>query len=96
MSWLFDNRVEGEAVAVEAKAGDDALADGGQQRLVAEGFTGIDVADVNLDHGGGDGCNGVGDGNRRVGVAAGIEDDGCSTPSRACFRAAGRSSSSTS
>ena len=69
-------RKEGEAVAVEAEAGDDALADGGQQWLVAEGFAGVDVADVDLDDGSADGGNGVGDGHRRVGVAAGIEHDG--------------------
>ena len=68
--------MEGEAVGVEAEAGDDALADGGQQRLMAERFAGIDVADVNLDDGGGDGSDGVGDGDRGVGVAAGIQHDG--------------------
>ena len=67
--------MEGEAVAVEAEAGDDALADGRQERLVAERFTAVDVADVNLYHGGGDGSDGIGDGDRRVGVAAGIQDD---------------------
>ena len=67
--------MEGEAVAVETKAGDDALADGRQERLMAERFTAVDVADVNLDHGGGDGSDSIGDGDRRVGVAAGIQDD---------------------
>ena len=66
---------EGEAVAVEAEAGDDAAADGGQEGLVAEGLAGVDVADVNLDDGGGDGRYGVGDGHRGVGVATGIEHD---------------------
>lgn len=73
--WLFDKGVEGEAVAVEAEAGDDAFADGGQEGLVAERLTGVDVADVNLYHGGGDGRYGIGDGDRRVGVAASVEDD---------------------
>ena len=67
--------MEGEAVAVEAEAGDDALADGRQEGLVTERLTAVDVADVNLDHGGGDGSNGIGDGYRRVGVTAGIQDD---------------------
>ena len=67
--------MEGEAVAVEAEAGDDALADGRQERLVAERLTAVDVADVNLYHGGGDGSDGIGDGNRRVGVTTGIQDD---------------------
>ena len=67
--------MEGEAVAVEAKAGDDTLANGRQERLVAERLTAVDVADVNLDHGGGDGSDGIGDGDRRVGVATGIQDD---------------------
>lgn len=73
--WLFDKGVEGEAVAVEAEAGDDALADGGQKRLVAEGLASVDVADVDFDHGGRDGRHGIGDGHRRVGIAAGIQDD---------------------
>ncbi len=73
--WLFDKGVEGEAVAVEAETGDDAFADGGQEGLVAERLTGVDVADVNLYHGGGDGRYGIGDGDRRVGVAASVEDD---------------------
>ena len=54
--------MEGEAVAVEAEAGDDALADGRQERLVAERLTAVDVADVNLNHGGSDGSDGIGDG----------------------------------
>ena len=66
---------EGEAVAVEAEAGDDALADRGQQGFVAEGFATVDVADVDFDHGGGNGGNGIGNGDRRVGVAAGIQDN---------------------
>lgn len=66
---------EGEAVAVEAEAGDDALADGRQQRLVAERLTRVDVADVNLDHRGRDGGHGIGNGDRRVGVTAGVKDD---------------------
>ena len=49
---MFDEGVEGEAVAVEAEAGDDALADRRQQGLVAERLAGVDVADVNLDDGG--------------------------------------------
>lgn len=67
--------MEGEAVAVEAEAGDDALADGRQEGLVTERLAGVDVADVDFDHGGGDGGDGIGDGDRRVGVAAGVEDD---------------------
>ena len=67
--------MEGEAVAVEAETGDDALADGRQERLVAERLTAVDIADVDLDHGGGDGGDGIGDGDRRVGVAAGIQED---------------------
>ena len=67
--------MEGEAVAVEAETGDDALADGRQERLVAERLTAVDIADVDLDHGGGDGGDGIGDGDRRVGVAAGVEHD---------------------
>lgn len=66
---------EGEAVAVEAEAGDDALADRRQQGLVAKWFTRIDVADVDLDHRGGDSSNSIGDGNRRVGVPPSVEDD---------------------
>ena len=65
----------GEAVAVEAEAGDDALADRRQQGLVAERFTRIYVADVDLDHRGGDSSNSIGDGNRRVGVPPSVEDD---------------------
>ena len=67
--------MEGEAVAVEAEAGDDALTDRGQQGLVTERLTRVDVADMNLDHGSGDGSDSVGDGNRSVGVAAGVEHD---------------------
>ena len=67
--------MEGEAVAVEAEAGDDALADGRQERLVAERLTAIDVADVDLYHGSCDGSDGIGDSDRRVGVAAGIQYD---------------------
>ena len=66
---------EGEAVAVEAEAGDDALADGGQEGLVAEWLARVDVADVNLYHRSGDGSNGIGDGDRRVGVATSVEHD---------------------
>ena len=66
---------EGEAVTVEAEAGDDALADGRQEGLVAEWLARVDVADMNLDHGSGDGSDSVGDGNRSVGVAAGVEHD---------------------
>ena len=66
---------EGEAVTVEAEAGDDASTDGGQQGLVAEGLAGVDVADVDLDDRGRDGGHGVGDGNRGVGVAARVEHD---------------------
>ena len=43
---------------------------------MAEWLAGVDVADVNLDDGSSDGGDGVSDGDRRVGVAAGIEDDG--------------------
>ena len=60
--WLFDKGEEGEAVAVEAEAGDDALADGGQEGLVAEWFAGVDVADVDLDDGSGDGRHSIGNG----------------------------------
>ena len=67
--------MEGEAVAVEAETGDDALANGRQERLVAERLTAVDVADVNLDHGSGDGSDSIGDSDRRVGVTAGIQDD---------------------
>ena len=67
--------MESEAVAVEAEASDDALADGRQERLVAERFAGVDVANVDLDDGDLDGGNGIGDGNRRVGVTARIEDN---------------------
>ena len=42
---------------------------------MAERLARVDVADVNLDDGGGDGGNGIGDGHRRVGVAAGVEHD---------------------
>ena len=67
--------MEGEAVAVEAEAGDDSLADGRQERLVAEWFARVDVADVDLNDGGRNGGNGIGNGDGGVGVAAGIEDD---------------------
>ena len=53
---------EGEAVTVEAEAGDDALADGRQEGLVTERLARVDVADV--DHG-----------DRGVGVAASVEHD---------------------
>ena len=67
--------MEGEAVAVEAEAGDDALADGRQEGLVTERLARIDVADVDLDDGSGDGSDSVGDGDRGVGVAASVEHD---------------------
>ena len=67
--------MEGEAVAVEAEAGDDALADGRQEGLVTERLARVDVADVDLDDGSGDGSDSVGDGDRGVGVAASVEHD---------------------
>ena len=67
--------MEGKAVAVEAEAGDDALADGRQKRLVTEWLARVDVADVDLDDGGSNGGNSVGNGYRRVGVAASVEHD---------------------
>ena len=67
--------MEGEAVTVEAEAGNDALADGRQEGLVAEWLARIDVADVDLDDGRGDGSNSIGDGDRGVGVAASVEHD---------------------
>lgn len=73
--WGIKEGVEGEAVAVEAEACYDALAHGRQEGLVAEWFAAVDIADVNLHHRGSDGGHGVGDGHRRVGVAAGIQDD---------------------
>ena len=66
---------EGEAVAVEAEAGDDASADRGEQRFVAEGLTRVDVADVDLDDRGGDGGDGISDSDRCVGIATGIQDN---------------------
>ena len=66
---------EGKAVAVEAEAGDDALADGGQERFVAERLAAIDVANVNLDHRSSNGGDCVGDGDRRVSVAARVQYD---------------------
>ena len=66
---------EGEAVTVEAEAGDDALADGRQEGLVTERLARVDVADVDLDDGSRDGSNSVGDGDRGVGVAASVEHD---------------------
>ena len=66
---------EGEAVTVEAEAGDDALADGRQEGLVTERLARVDVADVDLDDGSRDGSNSIGDGNRRVGVTASVEHD---------------------
>ena len=72
---LFDEGEQGQTVAVEAEAGDDALAHGGQERLVAERLAAVDVADVNLDHGSRDGSDGISDGHRRVGVTPGIEHD---------------------
>ena len=42
---------------------------------MAEGFAAVDVADVDLHHWSGDGRYGIGNGDRRVGVAASVEDD---------------------
>ena len=63
----------GEAITLEAQAQDGPTADGGKQGGVAELLAGRDIGDMNLDNGGGDGCNGIAQGNRTMGIASAIE-----------------------
>ena len=42
---------------------------------MAERFAAVDVADVDFNHGCGDGCHGIGDSDRRMGIAACVEDN---------------------
>ena len=43
--------------------------------MAAVFLAGVDVADMYLDHGRGDGSNGIVDGDAGVAVATGVEDD---------------------
>ena len=49
--------LDGEAVAVESEAADDAAAGTGDERVVAELLAGVNIRDVHLDDGRGDGAD---------------------------------------
>lgn len=67
--------MEAEVVAVGAEAGDLAEADSGDDGLVAEGFAGFDVGEVDFDGGEIDGGDGVAEGVAVVGEGAGVDEE---------------------
>jgi hypothetical protein len=67
--------IKPKEIRLDSEPGDDALADGGQQRCVTKLFPGMDVGQVDFDRGNGDPGNRVPESNRGVGEAAGVDDD---------------------
>ena len=61
-----------EVVGAEAEAADESGAGGGDQVFVAFGFSIENVTDVNRNNGLFHGAYGIGDGDRGVGITAGI------------------------
>jgi len=66
---------DGQGVAFEAEAADDAAAGACEERVVTVVLAGEDVADVHLDGGCCDGGKGVVQGHAGVTVSTGVDDD---------------------
>ena len=75
LSSKFPKSLDGKAVAVEAEASDHPAAYSRQQRLVAERFALVDIADMHLHHWRGDAADAVAEGYTGVRIASSVEDD---------------------
>jgi hypothetical protein len=71
---VAQQRLEGDEVAVPSEAGDDAEADGGEHRRVAERLPSVDVRQVRLDDDEAGTGDGVAQGDAVVREGAGVED----------------------
>ena len=72
--------VQSKKIAVAAEAGNDPPGGAGNIGIVAELLALINIGQVHLDHRDAAGLQGIEDGYRRMGVAAGIENDGVEVP----------------
>lgn len=67
--------INAEQVATPSETTDLPDTNASDDGLVTEGLAGMDIGQVDFDDRAFDGCDGVSDGDGRVGICAGVEDD---------------------